>query len=49
MFERNDDGERCEGCGAIPHHICEDCGCCTGCCECDDEEDTDGGEELYSS
>jgi len=39
MFARNEDAEECMSCGEVPRSICEDCGCCQSCCECEEEED----------
>jgi hypothetical protein len=33
--------EECEECGAPSRALCEDCGCCRGCCMCDDLFDAD--------
>jgi hypothetical protein len=38
MLELNEDAEECALCGEVPHRLCEECGCCAECCECDEEE-----------
>ncbi len=39
MLVENEDVEECDSCGEIPQLLCEDCGCCKSCCECEDEEE----------
>jgi hypothetical protein len=35
----NEDAEECMECGDVPHRICEECGCCRECCDCEEEEE----------
>ncbi len=36
MFVENEDMEECAICGDTTRMICEECGCCKECCDCED-------------